>query len=66
MLRHNSSIQSVLVYATFFTISLMIHMVVVWPRQTQASTQSAGDTAPVGTQASGTKGASGPQGGALK
>ena len=32
MLRHNSSVQSVLVYATFFTISVMVHMVVVWPQ----------------------------------
>ncbi len=37
MLRHNSSVQSVLVYATFFTISVMVHMVVVWPQPSQGA-----------------------------
>ncbi|MBL4846212.1 MAG: hypothetical protein JKY65_11845 [Planctomycetes bacterium] len=36
MLRRTSSVQSVLIYATFFTLSLMIHMIVVWPPQGQA------------------------------
>lgn len=52
MLRHSSSIQSVLVYATFFTLSLMIHMVVVWPRPAQSQEQgNSAETAPVASQA---------------
>lgn len=44
MLRRSSPIQRVLVYATFFTISTMIHMVLVWPRRSAAR---AADAAPV-------------------
>lgn len=47
MLRRSSPVQRSLVYATFFTISLMIHMVLVWPRRSKAS---ASDTAPVASQ----------------
>jgi hypothetical protein len=45
VLRHTSSIQSVLVYATFFTISLMIHMVVVWPQPSRAGAGDPGGSA---------------------
>lgn len=51
MLRHTSSIQSVLVYATFFTISLMIHMVIVWPQPTQGAGPAAEGAAPVSSEA---------------
>ena len=33
MLRRSSPVQRVLVYATFFTLSLMIHMILVMPRK---------------------------------
>lgn len=54
MLRHTSSIQSVLVYATFFTISLMIHMVVVWPQPSRGAGDagSAEGAAPVASERS--------------
>ena len=65
MLRRSSPVQRVLVYATFFTLSLMIHMVLVMPRKTQGE-----GVAPVASEASAaadqraaslTPGSSGPQ-----
>ena len=55
MLRRTSSIQQVLVYATFLTLSVMIHMVLVWPRRELPSLPGSGATAPVSSEDSATR-----------
>lgn len=50
MLRRSSSVQTVLVYATFFTLSLMIHMVVVWRPQGQTGPPAEGQAVTEGNE----------------